>query len=192
MADRFPRRSFLGLLAATAVATPLALLGASEDAVAAVADQCSMDDRDLTPHKGFVSTRPGSGGQCTTHAARRFDTVAPEPGVNWRGNAAYWYDNAAAMGWVVGHDLHDARPCAVVVWSGGAGHVAFIERVTEAGIEVSEMNWSQQMCGWSTRFRTSTWGRVDHATLTWDEVRMRLWHPLVGYIYPVRREISDF
>ena len=88
MTDRFPRRSFLGLLAATAVATPLALLGTSEDAAAS--GDCSLEDRDLRPHKGFASTREGSGGQCTTHAARRFDTVAPDPGVNWRGNAAYW------------------------------------------------------------------------------------------------------
>jgi hypothetical protein len=64
--------------------------------------------------------------------------------------------------------------------------------VTTEGIHVSEMNWSQQMCSWSTRFRTSAWGRVDHAFVPWDEVRQRLWHPFVGYVYPVRRDISDF
>ena len=188
MSAQFPRRSFLGLLTATAVATPLALLGQREGDAAS---GCETEDRDSRPHKGFASTREGSGGQCTTHAARRFDTVAPDPGVNWRGNAAYWYDNAEAAGWVAGRDLYAAHQGAVAVWSGGAGHVAFIERVTTEGIEVSEMNWSQQMCSWSTRFRTSAWGRVDHTSLTWDEVRLRLWHPFVGYVYPVRRDLPD-
>ena len=187
MTVRVPRRSFLGLLAATAVATPLALAGQRTDAWAEAAD-CSLEDRDLRPHKGFASTREGSGGQCTTHAARRFDTIAPDPGVNWHGNAAYWYENAADAGWVVDNDLYAARRGAVVVWRGGAGHVAFVERVTTDGIEVSEMNWSQQMCSWSTRYRTSAWGRVGYASLTWDEVRQRLWHPFAGYVYPERRD----
>ena len=189
MTDAYPtsRRSFLALLAAGAAATPLLLLGTPGEAWAE-AGECSMDGRDLTPHKGFASTRPGSGGQCTTHAARRFDTVAPEPGVNWHGNAAYWYDNAAATGWAVSTDLYDPRPGAVAVWGGGAGHVAFIERVTDEGIEVSEMNWSQEMCSWSSRYRTSAWGRVGYASLRWREVRTRLWHPFVGYIYPVRAD----
>lgn len=187
--DPLPRRRFLGSLALVAAAAPLALVLRGETEAA---DECSMEGRDLDPHKGFASTRPGSGGQCTTHAARRFDTVAPDPGVNWRDNAAYWYDNAEAAGWVVGRDLYAARVGAVVVWSGGAGHVAYIEDVTAEGIHVSEMNWSQQMCSWSTRFRTSAWGRVGHAFLPWDEVRQRLWPPFVGYVYPVRRDISDF
>lgn len=34
-------------------------------------------------------------------------------------------------------------------------------------------------------------GPVAYATLTWDEVRLRLWHPFVGYVYPVRRELPD-
>ena len=187
MTNRSPRRAFLTLLAGAAAAAPLVLLGAREVDAEAL-DECSLDGRDLDPYKGFASTRPGSGGQCTTHAARRLDTVAPEPGVNWHGNAAYWRDNAAVAGWVVGDDLYAARPGAVVVWSGGAGHVAYVERVTADGIEVSEMNWSQQMCGWSTRYRTSAWGRVDHAALSWDEVRTRLWHPFSGYVYPERRD----
>ena len=184
------RRAFLMLLAASAAATPLALLGTPGEAWAE-SRECSLEGRDLEPYKGFATTRPGSGGQCTTHAARRFDTVAPDPGVNWRGNAAYWYDNAAAMGWVVSDDVYDPRPGAIVVWTGGAGHVAFIERVTDEGIEVSEMNWSQEMCSWSTRFRTSAWGRVGYASLTWHEVRMRLWHPFAGYVYPERAPAWD-
>lgn len=182
------RRNRARALAPLAAAAPLTLLvprGAD------AAGDCEVEDRDTSPHKGFASTREGSGGQCTTHAARRFDAVAPAPGVNWNGNARYWYDHAEAAGWVVGDDMHAPRRGALAVWSGGAGHVAFIERVTVEGIEVSEMNWSQQMCWWSSRFRTAAWGRVAYATLTWDEVRLRLWHPFVGYVYPVRRELPD-
>jgi len=177
------RRRFLGVLAALSVAAPVALLSPTR---ADAADECSLEGRDLDPYKGFASTRPGSGGQCTTYAARRFDQLAPNPGVNWSGNTATWANHAASAGWVVVDDLLAARPGAVVVWGGGAGHVAYVERVTTEGIEVAEMNWSQQMCGWSTRFRTSAWGRVDRAALSWDEVRTRLWHPFVGYVYPVR------
>ena len=189
------RRRLLGGLAAAAVAAPLALAlphaaGASEDGV--VFDECSLDGRDTDPYKGFASTRPGSGGQCTTHAARRFDSVAPEPGVNWRGNAKYWYENASAAGWQVARDRHAAEAGAIAVWDGNAGHVAFVEAVTDAGIYVSEMNWSLRSCAWSTRFRTSAWGRVDYAFLTWDEVRLRLYAPFIGYIYPVLREPAHF
>ena len=185
---RHTRRLFLAALGATSIAAPLALLPGSADAE----DECAVEGRDLRPHKGFASTREGSGGQCTTHAARRFDTVAPEPGVNWRGNATYWADNAEAAGWVVVRDMYSPQRGAVVVWTGGAGHVAFVERVTEDGIEVSEMNWSQQMCSWSTRYRTSAWGRLGRASLTWDEVRSSLWHPFGGYVYPVRQPHADF
>lgn len=191
MAAPLSRRRLLGRLAAAAVAAPLVLAlpraaGAFEDG--AVLDECSLEGRDTRPHKGFASTREGSGGQCTTHAARRFDTVAPDPGVNWRGNAKYWHANAEAAGWVVTRDLRAARPGAVVVWDGNAGHVAFVEAVMDGGIYVSEMNWSQRSCAWSTRFRTSAWGRVGYAFLTWDEVRVRLYAPFIGYIYPVLRE----
>ena len=183
------RRRFLATLGLAAAAGPLAL---ALPGVTRASEECSLDDRDTRPHKGFASTREGSGGQCTTHAARRFDTVAPDPGVNWRGNAAYWYENAEAAGWVVSRDLHAARPGAVAVWGGGAGHVAFVEAVSEDGLYVSEMNWSQTMCAWSSRYRTSAWGRLAYASLSWGETRQRLWHPFIGYIYPVRREIADF
>jgi hypothetical protein len=191
-----PRRRFLATLGAATLAAPIALalprLAAAEVTPGAEIDgECRLEGRDTRPHKGFASTRPGSGGQCTTHAARRFDTVAPEPGVNWMGNAKYWYANAAAAGWMVGSDLHEARPGAVVVWDGNAGHVAFVEAVMSEGIYVSEMNWSQRACSWSTRFRTSAWGRVGYAFLPWEEVQSRLGHRFIGYVYPMRRELTD-
>ena len=160
----FGSRRFLATLGAIALAGPAALVLSRGSASAE--NECSLEGRNLDPHKGFASTRPGSGGQCTTHAARRFDTLAPEPGVNWRGNAVTWYDNAKAAGWVVERDLFAARIGAVAVWDAGAGHVAYVEQVYDDGIVVSEMNWSQQMCSWSTRYRTSAWGRVAYTFLT--------------------------
>jgi surface antigen len=115
MVDRLARRQFLGAITLAAAAVPLAL---ALPGTSAAAGECDLEDRDLRPHKGFASTRPDSGGQCTTHAARRFDTVAPDPGVNWRGNAAYWYDNADAAGWVVGRAT--CTPLARAPWSSGA------------------------------------------------------------------------
>jgi len=196
-ADRPSRRRFLGRLALAAAAAPLALAlprpaAAEVTASVEIDAECSLEGRDTRPHKGFASTRPGSGGQCTTHAARRFDTVAPEPGVNWRGNAKYWYANADEAGWVVSPALRDARPGAVVVWDGNAGHVAFVEAVMPEGIYVSEMNWSQRACGWSSRFRTSAWGRVGYAFLPWEAVQSRLGHAFIGYVFPMRRELTDF
>lgn len=186
-APRADRRAFLGLLAAAGVAAPVALLAPSR-VEAQTAGDCSPDGRDTRPHKGFASTREGSGGQCTTHAARRFDTVAPDPGVNWRGNAVTWYDHASAAGWVVSADIRAARPGAIAVWDTNAGHVAYVEAVSESGITVSEMNWGGYGCaGWS-RYRTSMWGRESWATLTWAEVRSRLGHGFIGYIYPQRRD----
>lgn len=72
------RRRFLGALAALSIAAPVALLSPAR---ADAADECSLKGRDLDPYKGFACTRPGSGGQCTTYAARRFDQLAPDPGV---------------------------------------------------------------------------------------------------------------
>ena len=191
-APHVARRRFLGALALAAAGAALALvLPRATDA----AGDCALEDRDTRPHKGFASTREGSGGQCTTHAARRFDTVAPDPGVNWNGNARLWYDNAAAAGWVVGSTITAPLPGAIAVWDnwdGGselrlfAGHVAFVERVTADGIEVSEMNWGGYLCsGWS-RFRTSTWGRVSYASLTWEQAAQRNAHRFRGYVYPMR------
>src|SRR5437879_2045990 len=106
-----PRRVFLaraGAVIAACAAVPLTTVVVR--ARAAEFGDCDMTwDRDGRPYKGFASAREGSGGQCTTHAARRFDTVAPEPGVNWTGGARLWYGRAAAAGWYVTSDIEAAR-----------------------------------------------------------------------------------
>lgn len=199
MAIRFSRRGFFARAAALGVAAGAAALAGRSSATSAAeyGGDCDMSwGRDTRPHKGFASTREGSGGQCTTHAARRFDTVAPEPGVNWNGHARSWARNAYARGWVVSNGLSAARPGTVVVWGDGLdwdgpgwgnGHVAYVESVWPEGFTVSEMNWGY-LCPGASRFRTSMWGIVGYTALTWEEARQRGQYRLAGFILPERAE----
>lgn len=84
--------------------------------------------------------------------------------MNWRGNARYWYLNAAAAGWAVTDQLSAVRPGMIAVWGdsgeytspSGSGHVAFVETVWPEGFTVSEMNWGHGCAGQITeRTRTS-------------------------------------
>lgn len=200
MTTRFSRRGLLARAAALGVAASAAALAGRSPLTGAAeyGGDCDMSwGRDARPYKGFASTREGSGGQCTTHAARRFDTVAPEPGLDWNGNARAWLRNAAARGWVVGDDLHAARSGTVVVWGDGLdwngpgygnGHVAYVESVWPEGFTVSEMNWGY-LCPGASRFRTSMWGIVGYTFLTWEEARQRGQYRFAGFIYPERRAV---
>ena len=198
MTTRFSRRGFLvrsALLGAAASAA--ALVGRVPAEAVEYGGDCDMSwGRDSRTHKGFASTREGSGGQCTTHAARRFDTVAPEPGVNWNGHARSWVRNASARGWVTSEDLRGARPGMVIVWGDGLdwngpgwgnGHVAYVESVWPEGFTVSEMNWGYG-CPNGSRFRTSMWGIVGHTSLTWDEAAQRGQYRFAGFILPQRHK----
>jgi LysM repeat protein len=66
--------------------------------------------------------------------------VATKRNVTWRGDAGYWYANAAAQGYPVG-----SKPkvgSIMVTWESWAGHVAYVEAVYPDGSwMVSEMNW---------------------------------------------------
>jgi len=66
--------------------------------------------------------------------------VATKRNVTWRGDAGYWYQNAAAQGYPVGAS---PRPGAIMVtWESWAGHVAYVESVSSDGSwVVTEMNW---------------------------------------------------
>ncbi|WP_312202208.1 CHAP domain-containing protein [Anaerospora hongkongensis] len=46
---------------------------------------------------------------------KEFDKIAPEPGVNWRGNVREWVKNSAAAGWITKNDPSDARIGALVI-----------------------------------------------------------------------------
>ena len=155
-ARNLQRRAFLirsGMLAGGAAAGAMLSLLPRVGVIASATEfaDCDMTTaRDTRPHKGFASSREGSGGQCTTHAARRFDAIAPEPGVNWSGGARLWYTRAAAAGWIVTDAIDAARVGAIAVWDNWDGiseprlfngHVAFVEELTDDGLVVSEMNW---------------------------------------------------
>ena len=66
--------------------------------------------------------------------------VATKRNVTWRGDAGYWYQNAAAQGYAVGPT---PRPGSIMVtWESWAGHVAYVESVNADGSwVVTEMNW---------------------------------------------------
>jgi LysM repeat protein len=66
--------------------------------------------------------------------------VATKRNVTWRGDAGFWYQNAAAAGYAVG-----STPKAgsiMVTWESYLGHVAYVESVNADGSwNVSEMNF---------------------------------------------------
>lgn len=66
--------------------------------------------------------------------------VATKRNVTWRGDAGYWYANAAAQGYPVGPTPKVGA--IMVAWESWAGHVAYVEAVNPDGSwVVSEMNW---------------------------------------------------
>ena len=125
------------------------------------------------PYKGFGK------GECTAYAAMRFDQAAPVPGVNWRGNAAQWVDNADKAGWKTSRgDVRAALPNSIICWSdGGAGHVAVVEQMTPGGIEITEQNWP---IGAGVTRSKLTWNQADKRGSTGK-------YRFVGYILPIRK-----
>jgi LysM repeat protein len=66
--------------------------------------------------------------------------VATKRNVTWRGDAGYWYQNAAAQGYAVGPTPRVGS--IMVTWESWAGHVAYVEAVNPDGSwVVTEMNW---------------------------------------------------
>ena len=66
--------------------------------------------------------------------------VATKRNVTWRGDAGYWYQNAAAQGYAVGPTPKVGS--IMVTWESWAGHVAYVEAVNPDGSwVVTEMNW---------------------------------------------------
>ena len=93
-------------------------------------------------------------GWCTWHAANRRAQIGSPVPSNW-GNAYQWRYNAAASGYRVGY----SPQAGAVAWHrdiGGLGHVAFVERVTEKGAWLSDMNYP-------------IWGSVTHRFVSASE-----------------------
>jgi surface antigen/LysM repeat protein len=66
--------------------------------------------------------------------------VATKRNVTWRGDAGFWYQNAAAAGYPVGPKPRVGS--IMVTWESWAGHVAYVEAVNPDGSWiVTEMNW---------------------------------------------------
>jgi LysM repeat protein len=91
--------------------------------------------------------------------------VATKRNVTWRGDAGYWYQNAAAQGYSVGSV---PKPGAIMVtWESWAGHVAYVESVNADGSwVVTEMNWV-------------SFDVIDERTIKPGQLGQRL----VGFIY---------
>ena len=66
--------------------------------------------------------------------------VATKRNVTWRGDAGFWYQNAAAAGYAVG-----SKPkvgAIMVTWESYLGHVSYVDSVNADGSwTVSEMNF---------------------------------------------------
>lgn len=81
------------------------------------------------------------GGYCTWYAAKKWKEFNGSP-VTWSGDGGRWFDNAADEGRSVSDDPKAAVKGAIMVWTrrGAAGHVAYVEEVSDDGVYISEMN----------------------------------------------------
>lgn len=128
-------------------------------------------------------------GFCTWYAAQRFNAIAPEPGINWGGNANTWYANATAKKWNGSTNPMAPKNSAIVVWGGGLGHVAIVVSRFSGGINITEMNYGNPLPGFNDSqspnyAKTANFGKTTSARLTWTTVANRNNMPFIGYIYP--------
>ncbi|MFN2581206.1 MAG: CHAP domain-containing protein [Candidatus Dormibacteria bacterium] len=125
--------------------------------IANIDNQIAADEAPANVASGGSCGDRFSFGQCTWYVASRRC-------VPWGGNADEWYNNAARMGYQVGHT--PVVGAAAVWWPGrggasGVGHVAYVEAVGPADgvpagqFKISEMNWNG-------------WDRVDYRVLSPD------------------------
>ncbi|EKD49364.1 MAG: hypothetical protein ACD_63C00170G0004 [uncultured bacterium] len=79
-------------------------------------------------------TKPANG-YCTAWASAKTGWV------DWRGNANAWSSNAAANGHKVGKEY--LAEGAIAVTNGGPyGHVAYVEKIENDQVTISEQNWN--------------------------------------------------
>ncbi len=132
-------------------------------------------------YKGFPE------GYCTYGAAQEFDKVAPNPGVNWNGNAGNWFDNAGKAGWITKTGAKEAKVGAIVVWTGGIyGHVAIVRQVTTSGIIIEEMNYGPyRNKAEEASAITVNFSKFSPATLNFDNLNRNNGKLIFkGYIWP--------
>lgn len=87
------------------------------------------------------------GGYCTAYAASEFNLVAPDPGINWVGDAGEWYNNA--IDWQRTTSPRGAVPGAIGVWNDvyNLGHVAVFTGYSEDAQGIVYANFSEQNYG---------------------------------------------
>ncbi|QXJ24472.1 CHAP domain-containing protein [Actinomadura graeca] len=93
----------------------------------------------------------GPGHNCVSYTAYRLSANgASKPWAGAIGNASDWDEKARGAGVTV-----DANPVvgSIAQWDGGYGHVAYVEVVTSAYIEISEDSYITDAYGYSSRRR---------------------------------------
>lgn len=145
-----------------------------------------------------------SKGYCTWYAAERFNAFSPVPGVNWRGHAGDWLENADSRGWLTTEDPYDAEIGSLIVWldrndktnQSGKGHVAVVDSIDwgKKEIYISEMNWGPLMPGTDPKeAKTTKFDSVTTKTLSLGNLnrkgRVSTYH-FQGYILPRPKNFS--
>lgn len=161
---RYTRRSlFTRLIPAGVVAASMAQLALSGEAAA--------------------KSNPFPPGYCTALACDEFNTFAPEPGCNWRGDAGTWLVNARAAGWPTVANLRDVSTTSIAVWTNrGAGHVGRVIAVYPDGALIREMNVGKMVD--ARRSITTGFGKSSTARLSWARLAQRDDLVFAGYIIP--------
>ncbi len=142
-------------------------------------------------------------GYCTWYAASEFNRQAPEPGINWSGNAGSWLFNAMGKGWAVNSSPAAAEVGALIVWQDywlegrvpcwGFGHVGVVSSIdwSRRTLTVTEMNWGPRKPGTSTQDAISVnFGRITTIQpLPWsnlNRVGASATYFFQGFIFPRR------
>jgi len=137
-------------------------------------------------------------GYCTWYAAEEFNKNAPEPGIDWGGDAGVWFSNAKKKGWATTDNPYSPEKGWIMVWldknettkQTGYGHVAVVNRIDwgKKEIYISEMNWGPLMPETDPKeAKTTNFNRVTTKTLSLESLnrrgRVSTYH-FQGYIKP--------
>ncbi len=114
----------------------------------------------FTPHGKIVKGKAGSGhrfpyGYCTWY-------VAQKRYIPWSGNAGTWLYHAKSAGYATGRKPRVGS--IMVSTTSWWGHVAYVEKVKNGMITISEMNYR-------------AWGKVDRRTISYHS------RSIIGFIY---------
>jgi len=144
-------------------------------------------------------------GYCTWYAAEEFNKNAPEPGIDWGGDAGVWFSSAKKEGWATTENPYSPEIGSIIVWldrndtteQTGYGHVAVVNRIDwgKKEIHISEMNWGPLMPGTDPKeAKTTNFNRVTTKTLSLESLnrrgRVSTYH-FQGYIKPKKNHSTE-